>query len=73
MEKVKRNKNLQLLLTESEMNMVNLLRAHLGDISRSDVVRDCIRDKYKRESDYIRKISDYIRKMATFNKKFNKS
>ena len=66
MQRTKRNKNLQLLLTESEMNMVDSLRAHLGDISRSDVVRDCIRDKYKRES-------DYIRKMATLNKKFNKS
>ena len=49
MERTKRNKNLQLLLTESEMNMVDSLRAHLGDISRSEIIRDCIRDKYKKE------------------------
>ena len=66
MQRTKRDKNLQLLLTESEMNMVDSLRMHLGGMSRSEAVRDCVRNKYKRES-------NYMRKMATLNKKFNKS
>ena len=66
MEKFKRSNKLQLLLTDLEINTVDSLRMYLGGMSRSEVVRYCIRDKFERES-------DYIRKRATLNKKFNKS